>query len=150
MRPQHLFGSCEFRAASLSAKFRIRKRARVTVRKTEIESRPRRVIERIGRSVITKHVAPVIGEPQLVRPRIPIESHRVADAAREYFEARTIGIHAHDIGVAIGIALADVAGCAHGDVELSVGTESDEFPAVTRLFGKAIADGHRSRWSIEM
>ena len=67
--------------------------------------------------------------------RAPVEADDVAHAARDGLEAAAVGLHALDDAVALA-RLADVARRADRHVELAVGTEGDELPAVVRLAGK--------------
>ena len=103
------------------------------------------MVERIRRHVVAHLVAAVVGEPQLARPRIPVESDGVAEPAREHLEPAAVGIHPHDVAVAIRIELADIARHAHRDVQLSVGAERDELAPVMPFGREAIADDDGGR-----
>ena len=73
----------EVRAGSFGTEFGVRDIPAVTVRVAEMHVRFRCVIEFIRRTLITQHVAPIVGEPQLFGFRIPVESHRIAYPARK-------------------------------------------------------------------
>src|SRR5690349_13111091 len=138
------------RAARLpAAELRIGNRARVAVREAEIPARARRLVERVGRHVVAHHVAPVVGEPQRARARIPVEAYAVAYAARIWLEARAVRVHAHDARVTVAILLAHVAWRAHGHVQLAVGAEGDELPPVMTIGRKAVRYDHALRRAIE-
>ena len=79
---------------------------------------------------ILRHpVAAVVGEVQLLGFRMPVEADGVADAARDHFGARTIEIHAMDQAVLV-VMQHVIAGLADRNVELVVGTDADELPAM--------------------
>jgi len=101
-----------------------------------------RVIEFIGRQVVTELVATVIGEPQLTGLRLPIETDAITHTKRIDFDCAAIGIHAHDIGKALRIGIANVAGGAHRNIELAVRTESNEFPPMVGLAGQPLGNRH--------
>src|SRR5262249_52097007 len=75
----------------------------------------------------------VVGEPELVRARIPIEADGITDTAGERLETGAVGVHAHDVGVAARIGLTDVAGGAHRHVGRALGAEGAEPPALVPL-----------------
>ena len=65
---------------------RVRRVAAVAVGEAEVEARLWRAQQFVGRHIVSHVVAPVLGEPQLARLRMPVEADGVADAAREDFE----------------------------------------------------------------
>jgi hypothetical protein len=65
-------------------------------------------------------------------------------------ERGPVGIHAHQIGVAIGVGLADIARRAAGDVQLAIGSEGDEFAAVTGAVRKGLADQNGGRRRVQL
>jgi hypothetical protein len=76
--------------------------------------------------------------------RVPVEAHRVAHARGPPRRAAIRGgVQAGDVGVAVRVRGADVAGGAHRDVEGAVRAEGDEFPAVVALPREA--PGHHPR-----
>src|SRR5438445_9669759 len=99
-----------------------------------------RVVQLVGGQIVAQHVAAVVGEPQFLGARIPVESHRVSNAARERFVARAASLEPRDGRVARGIRIADVARRADGDVEPAVRAEPNELPAVVRFAGIAVGD----------
>src|SRR5262249_15657876 len=64
----------KFRARALAAECGIGYVARVTVRIAEMQTRTRRVIQLVVRDIVTHQVASVIGEPQLLGLRMPVET----------------------------------------------------------------------------
>jgi hypothetical protein len=83
VRPEVLRRRGELAASVLRAEIRIADRAAVAVRIAEALAAPRDAIELVGRLVVAELVAPVVGEPQFPRARVPVEAHRVAHAARD-------------------------------------------------------------------
>ena len=71
---------------------------------------------------------------------MPIETDRVAHAARVGLQLRAVGLHAQDGGIAIRVGLADVAGRADRHVEPAVGPEGDELPAVVAFLRQLVGD----------
>jgi hypothetical protein len=121
----------------------------VAIRKPEVHARPWRAIELVIGNVVAHVVAPVVGEPELVRLRIPVEADAVAYAARENLHAGSVGFEARDRGIR-GVAQANVAGRADGNVEEAVGTETDELPAVQRVVWIAVVEHDRVRRMLEV
>ena len=66
----------------------------MAVGKTEVHALFRGVVQFVWRRVIAQHVASIVREPQCVCVGMPIETHRVANAAREDLETAPIRIHA--------------------------------------------------------
>ena len=108
------------------------------------------MIQRVGRRVVAHHVAAVDGEPEFACAWIPVESHGVALAFREYLEAAAVRVHPGDVGVTHRIELADVARSADVHIQLAIRTERNEFAAVMRLARKPIGDDDRPRRIGEM
>ncbi len=67
--------------------------------KAEVQTGGWRVVELVGRQVVAQHVAAVVGEPQLVRSRIPIEAHGVPYTAGEYLPVGLVGFHPQNSAV---------------------------------------------------
>lgn len=111
-------------------------------------SGPRRLAEAVDAvelvvgHVLAQHVAPVVGEPQLVRARLPVEADGIADAVGDIFQAAAVGVHAGELGVGLAL-VAQVAGRADRHVELAVRAERDELAAVPCRGGQAVV--HRLR-----
>ena len=87
-------------------------------------------VELVLRPVVAGPVAAVVGEPQLLGHRVPVEPDCVADPACHDLHAGSVGVVAADLAVDAGIDLADVAVRADLHVELSVWSERDVFPVV--------------------
>ena len=139
----------EFAARLQAAEFRIGDRAAMAIGVTEVLAGAGYAIELVGWNVVTEHVAAIVGEPELLRLRVPVEADRIAHASRHDFPATTIGIDARDDRVLLGIGLADVARRADRHVQLAVRTEGDEFAAMMTVVGEGIADDDRSGRGIE-
>ena len=99
------------------------------------------MVQLVGRLVVTHVVAPVVGEPEILRGRIEVEAHAVAHAARDHLRLAASQVDPGDGRVQRGGRRADVARRADGNVELAVGTEGDELPAVVAVRGEGVA-GH--------
>ena len=140
MRAQLLHRCGELLAAALGAEFRIGQVAAVAIRVTEMHARTWCMVELVRRHTVAQHVAPVVGEPELARLRLPVEADRVAHAACEGFDGAAIRVHAQDVGVALRIGFTDVAGCADRHIQLAVRPEGDEFPAVVGLARQPVGD----------
>src|SRR6266508_2962451 len=87
-------------------------------------------VELVLRAIIAGPVAAVVGEPQLLRHRMPVEADGVADAARDDLHAGAVGVVAADLAVGAGVDLANVAVRADLHIELAVGPERDVLPIV--------------------
>ena len=131
------------------AELRIRNVAGMAERIAEMRVGRGDAVEFVVGYVVAHHVAAVVGEPQLVRLRMPVKADRVADASRDQFQITAISVHAHQVGVTVFIRAADVAGCAHWHVQLAIGAEGDEFPAVMRLCGQLVVDDYGLRRVVE-
>lgn len=106
-------------------------------------------VEFIIGHVIAHHVGAVVGEPELVCDRMPVEADGVADAARHHLQAAAVGIHAHQVGIAVLVAMTDVARRADRHVQLAVRPEGDEFPTVVCLGREAVVDDDRGGRIVE-
>src|SRR5689334_20762084 len=105
--------------------------AAVAVRKSEVEPRARRVVELIGRHIVAHVVRAVVGEPELLGARVPVEADAVADPARENLALAARGVAAD--GSVFVFGLAHVARRADADVEQAIGTEANRLVAVMRV-----------------
>ena len=119
----------------------IRHVATVAVGEAEVHACTRRVIELVGRDVIAHVVGAVVGEPELLRARIPVEADAVADAARVDLALAARG-EAADRAVFV-LGLADVAGRADADVEQAVRPEPERLVAVMRMVRQIVGDDRR-------
>ena len=75
MRPELLRRRNELLARVLRAELRIGNVAAVAIRKAEILRHRSDVVELVGRRVVAQHVATVVGEPEVLGARIPVEAH---------------------------------------------------------------------------
>src|SRR5690606_35057565 len=101
-----------------------------------------------SRSIVTEHVTPVVGEPQVTGLGIPGETHRVADTPREVLPPAAVRVHAQD-GTEAGL-VADIAGRAQPDVQLAIRPERNVAPGMEHaLGGQAVAHHHRSGWLLQ-
>ena len=92
----------------------------------------RRIVQLIRRDVVAHLVAAIVGKPQLLRLRMPIETHRVSHPAGKSLETGPIGLHAANARVGIR-NLTNVARRANRHVQPSIGSKGDEFPAMMTL-----------------
>jgi hypothetical protein len=104
------------------------------------------VVQLVRRLIVTQQVSPVVGKPQLLRLRVPIEPDGVANAMGEDFEPVAIGLHPQNGRVAFIVALAHVARRSNRHIQHAVRPEADELPAVMPVSGKAIIDHNRLWW----
>lgn len=118
----------------------------MAVWKTEVEACAGRTIQFIVRQVVAHQVAAVVGEPQVARIGMPREADRIAHAARKYLAAAAVGVHAGDERVSVAIGGAHVARRADRHVELAVGPERDEFPAVMVIGRQCVGHDRRRGW----
>lgn len=102
------------------------------------------MVEFVGRRVVAKHIAAVVGEPKLPGLRFPVEADAVPHTAGKDFLATAIGIHTQYIDIPLRIGFADVAWRAYRYVKFSVRTESDELPAMVGLARQPVSQGHGS------
>src|SRR5262245_29580512 len=78
-----------------------------------------------------------------------IETDRVAHAERIGLEAAAVDVHARDLRIGLR-GNADVTGRAHIDVELVVGPERYELPAVRLVVRELVVDDDRLRRIVEI
>src|SRR5919197_3594744 len=105
--------------------------AAVAVWKAEVHAGARRAVELVRRHVVAHVVGAVVGEPELLGARVPVEADAVADAARVGF-ALAVRAVAHD-GAVFALRLAHVARRADADIEKTVGPEANRLVAVMRM-----------------
>ena len=141
MRAELARGRRELGARMAIAVARVGHVAAVAVRKAEIHAGARRVVELVGRHVVAHVVCAVVGEPELLRARVPVEADAVADAARVDLALAARG-EAADRAVFI-LRLAYVAGGADADVEQAVRPEPDRLVAVMRMVRQIAGDDRR-------
>jgi hypothetical protein len=87
----------------------------------------RRVIQLVGRHVVAKHVATVVGKPEFARLWMPGETDRVAHSAREYLKVAAVRLHPHDVGVSVAVRLANVARRTDRYVQVAIGPNAMYF-----------------------
>ena len=92
-------------------------------------------------------VRTIVREPQLLGLRVPVETDRVAHAARHDLDVGAVQVLAPDLAVQAAIDLAQVARRADGNVELLVRPDAGELPVVVRRLGQVdlVADIRRLR-----
>ena len=83
-------------ARTLRPELRIRDVTLMAVRKAEMHALLPRDVELIARDIVAHLVAPVVGEPELARLRMPVEADAVAYPLGEHFHVRSVGPHPHD------------------------------------------------------
>lgn len=129
---------------------RIRDAVAVDEGVAEVQAGLRRAVQLVGRHVVAEVVAAVVGEPEVAGRGVPGEADRVADAVGEDLAVAAVGIQAGEARVDRVIAEADVARRANGHVELPVGTEVDELPAVMAVGREVVADDDRCGRIVEV
>ena len=98
-------------------------------------------VEFVLRHVFRHPVAAVVGEVELLVFRIPVEADGVADAARDHLGAAAVEIDAPDQAVRVAMQHV-VAGLPDRNVELVVGADADELPAMGFVLRQLVVD-HR-------
>ena len=106
-------------------------------------------VEFVLRHVFRHPVAAVVGEVELLGDRMPVEADGVAHAARDHFGAAAVEIHAADLAVRVG-GRHVVAGLADRNIELVVGADADELPAVGLVLRQIVVDHRRLRRTVEI
>src|SRR5205807_8886702 len=79
-------GRGEFRARPVLAVFGVGRVALMAEGIAEMNSFACEPVKRVVRRIVAQPVAPVVGEPQLLGPGIPVEADRVAHAQGDVFE----------------------------------------------------------------
>ena len=131
------------------AEFRIRNIALVAIGRAEILADLGDAIEFVLRHVLRHPVAPVIGEVQLPGFRIPVEPDGVAHAKCDHFGAGAIEIDPPDL--AMRVVMQDVvAGLSDRNIQLVVGPDGDELPAVGFILRQLVVDDGRFRRIVEI
>src|SRR5262245_28983749 len=114
----------------------------MTIWKPKVHAFSGRVVQFVGRSIITHLVASVVRKPQFLRNRVPIKSHAIPNAGRKHFKAGAVRLHPVNHTVSL-IRTADVARYADRNVKHSVGPETNELPAVMTVARKGIVHDNR-------
>src|SRR3954464_9128706 len=93
------------------AEFRVDDLAPVAVREPEVEARAAGVVELVLGLLLAQPVALVLGEPEILRARIPVEADDLADTPRERLEPAAVQVHADELCVG---GRGGRAGCRRG------------------------------------
>src|SRR5574337_1160774 len=117
----------------------------MTIGKAEMQPPARRMIQLVRRQIVAHPVSSVVGEPELMRLRMPIEPNRIADAPREDLQLGPVRQIGRDRRVARVFALTDITWRADRDIQPAVGTEANELPAMMAIPGKAVVHYHGRR-----
>ena len=96
-------------------------------------------VELVMGNIFRQPVATVIGEIEFFCRRIEIEPNRVAHAAGDRLHAAAVEIHAHDLRIGLR-RQANITRRADIDVELVIGPERHELPAVRLVVREAVVD----------
>ncbi len=129
----------ELGAGALLAEFRVGNTASVAVRIAEVLAGPGHPVELVVGHIVPQHVAPVVGEPELAGGRVPVEAHRIAHPLGHDLQVGAVGLHLHDVGVAVFVGRADIAGGADRHIQIAIRAKGDKLPSVMRFGGEAIA-----------
>ena len=145
MRPEGLRGRRELAAAAQRAELGVGNVALVAEGVAEVHVDLGRVVQRVARALVAQPVAAVAREPQVAGVGMPVEPDRVPHAVREDLRRAAVRVQPGDGGVADVLVgpVADVAGRAHRDVQLAVGPEADELPAVGPVRRESVVHHHR-------
>src|SRR5690606_5818870 len=136
-------------ARTLRSEFRVRDVTLVAEREAEMHALLPCDVELIAWDIVAHLVAPVVGEPELARLRMPVEADAVAYPLGEHFHVRSVGLHPHD-GRDGSWRETHIAWGADRHVEHVIGTERDELPRVPRArIRQAVPNDHRFRWRVE-
>src|SRR5580692_3443235 len=150
MRPELRNRLGELAAAVAPAEYRILDVAAVAVRKTEIVgSRVEQAVQLVLRRILGEPVPLVLGEIEDFGQRMKIHADDLADAAGDDLDAAAVDRYAANLGIARR-RLTDVTRRSDIDVELIVGTERQEFPAVRLMVRQVAVDDDRIRRIIEI
>src|SRR5262249_17804645 len=128
----------------------IGKVALVTVGIAEVLPYLRRAVQLVVGQVLREPVALVVGEPQLAGLRMEVEAHRVAHATRHDLRTAAVEVDPADVRVLFGIGLADVAWRSDRHIELAVGADLDELPAMRDVAGQLIVARDRRGRAVEL
>src|SRR4051812_39652708 len=102
----------------------------MTIRKSEIVlARLREPIELVLRYVLRQPIAAVLGEVELPQHRVPVHSDDLPNPVCHHFRAAAVEIDTTELRMG-GRRHADVTGCADVEIELVVGADGEELPAV--------------------
>src|SRR5688572_7627802 len=88
-----------------------------------------------GRNIIAHPIAAIFCEPENIRARLPIKTHSITNAMRNYLPVRTIRANTGDGSEYLLLPQAIVTRSANGNVEISIRPKCDEFPAVVCFRG---------------
>src|SRR5262245_31003842 len=112
----------------------------MTVRKSEIVlARLGEPIELVLGYILRQPIAAVFGEVELPQHRVPVHSDDLPNPSRHDFRAAAVEIDTAELGMG-GRRHADIARCADVEIELVVGTNGEEFPAVRLVLGQIVVD----------
>jgi hypothetical protein len=118
-------------------------------REAEMEPGPVRDVELIVRHVIPEHVAPVVGEPELVRDRVPGEAATLRMPSAYVSSPEPSGFM-RSMAATIGAGAHTLHG-AHRHVEHVVRPERDELPRVSLIrIREIVADRNRPGRRVEL
>src|SRR5215203_4505307 len=97
-------------AGMTPAMFRVGEIALVAERIAEVLlARCGDAVELVLRHVLRDPVAAIVGEVELLRRRVPVETDGVAHALHDHFHAAAVEIHATDMGIGLRVRVVDVA-----------------------------------------
>src|SRR5215469_5666186 len=140
MRPQERGWFREFVARASPAEFLVGDVALVTIRISEIVlARLGEPIELVLGYIFRQPIAAVFGEIELPEHRMPVHADDLPNPARYDFRAAAVEIDTAELRVG-GRRHADIARCTDVEIELVVGTDGEEFPAVRLVLGQIVVD----------
>src|SRR5207249_8266233 len=134
VRAQERGGLDEVVAGLAPSELGIGEIALMAVRVAEVLlARLREAVQLVLGKVLREPVALIVGEPELARLRMEVETDGVAHAAGDDLHTAAVEVHAADVRVLVRVGITDIAGRADRHVELAVGSDLDELPAVRDL-----------------
>ena len=105
-------------------------------------------VEFVLGNVFRHPVAAVIGEVELLGFRMPVEADGLAYAACDHFGAAAVEIHPPDLGMRVAVQHV-IAGLPDRNIELVVGPDADELPAMGFVLRQIVVD-HRQLRAVEI
>src|SRR5262249_5262061 len=132
------------------ADFLVGDAALVTIRISEIVlARLGEPIELVLGYILRQPIAAVFGEIELPEHWVPVHANDLPNPARYDFRAAAVEMDTAELRGG-GRRHGDIARCTDVEIELVVGTEGEEFPAVRLVLGQIVVDNDWLRRIIEV
>ena len=137
--PSRPTGGGEVAAGMSPAEFGVGDIALIAIRRAEMLADLGQAIEFVLRHVFRHPVAAVVGEIELLGFRMPVEADGVADAARDHSTPVPSRFIRADLAVGVVVQHV-VAGLSDRNIELVVGADGDELPAMGLVLRQVVVD----------